>query len=45
MSKDAHATSKTAHRDIVQGRAGFPTRHCLSGVGPRGPAWSVSFRW
>jgi hypothetical protein len=41
MSKDAHATSKTAHRNILQRRAGFLTRHCLSGVGPGGPAWSL----
>jgi len=45
MSKDAHATSKAAHKDILEGRAGFLTRHCLSDVGPREPAWLVLFSW
>jgi hypothetical protein len=41
MSKDAHATSKAAQRNTLQGRAGFLTRHCLPGelwhhASPRG---------
>jgi len=39
MSKDAHATSKAAHKHLLQRRACFPTRHSFSGVGPRAPAW------